>query len=133
MNELRSLLAVFAVIFLPILRGGYIVRVTGEARWEGDFGPVAHREFALLEMISENPLVFRHDSESPHARTNAQGRFAFYGVKDGVYVLAIETHPPFYWALLWPPGENAMVLVIVEGESVEMGMVRVGVTHQWRE
>ena len=120
-------------LFLPLLRGGPGIMVTGRARWEPDIGPVAHRRFALLEVICEDPfLVFRHNSESPHARTDAEGRFAFQDVEDGVYVLAIS-HPLFGWVLVWPPGENAMVLVIVVGESVEMGIVRVGMTHLWGE
>lgn len=114
-------------LFLPIIRGGYVVMVTGVARWEGDLGPVAHCAFALLEVVCEDPfLVFRHTSQSPRAWTGAEGRFAFQDVEDGVYVLAIETHPPFGWALLWHPDEWTLYLVVVEGESVEMGVVRVG-------
>lgn len=126
---MTRLLTILALLFLPLIRGGPIVTVTGEARWEGGFGPVVHRPFALLEVVCEDPLIFRHDSESPHARTNAQGHFTFQDVEDGVYVLAIETHPPFYWALVW--NDTTLYLVVVEGESVEMGIVRVGVTHLW--
>lgn len=120
-------------LYLPIIRGGYVVSVTGRAEWEGDAGPVAHRQFALLEVVSDNPLIFRHNSDSPHATTDAEGRFAFRGVKDGTYVLAIEWHPPFGWRLLWGPDEWALYLVVVEGESVEMGVVRVGIGHLWGE
>lgn len=132
---MTRLLALLAVLFLPIFRGGYVVSVSGEARWgprELGIGPVAHRWFALLEVISEKPRpIARHSSKSPHARTDAEGRFAFWDVEDGMYVLAIESHPPFNWDPVWPPEENAMVLVVVEGESVELGTVRVGVRHQW--
>lgn len=129
-------LALLAILFIPLLRGGYIVAVTGEARWgprELDIGPVVGQRLALLEVIGENPPTLRHNSGSPHARSDAEGRLAFWDVPDGVYVLAIEEHPPFGWVPVWPPGEAAMVLVIVEGESVEMGIVRVPLTHLWGE
>lgn len=124
--------ALLALLFLPLIRGGPVVTVAGTARWESDFGPVAHRWFALLEVICEDPvLVFRHTSQSPHASTNAEGRFAFRDVANGVYVLGIETHPPFNWALVWQ--DTTLYLVEVEGESVEMGTVRVGIVHLWEE
>ena len=125
---MTHLLAVLAILFLPLLRGGPVVTVTGDTRWEPDGGSVAYRRFALLEVVSKNPLIVRHTSKSPHARTDAQGRFAFRAVEDGVYVLAIESHPPFGWALVWDG--TVMYLVVVEGESVEMGVVRVPVTHR---
>lgn len=118
-------------LYLPLLRGGPVVTVTGTARWEPDIGPVAHRRLALLKVICDDPLVFRHTSDSPHARTNAEGRFAFQSVPDGRYVLAIEDRPPFGWRLLWQ--DTTLCLVVVEGQSVEMGIVRVGTTHQWGE
>ena len=124
------LLAILALLFLPLLRGGYVVSVTGQAKWEPDVGPVGHRYFALLEMISEDPLIFRHNSDSPNARTDAQGRFTVQDVEPGVYVLAIS-HPLFDWALVWD--DTTLYLVEVEGESVEMGIMRVGVTHLWGE
>lgn len=130
---MTRVLAGLAILFLPLIRGGYIVTVTGEARWESGIGPVANRRFALLHVVSKNPPIARHSSKSPHARTDAQGRFTFQGVEDGMYVLAIEMPPPFYWDPVWPPGENAMCLVVVEGESVEIGTVRVGVVHLWGE
>lgn len=116
-------------LYLPLIRGGPIVTVTGQAKWEEGYGPVAHRRFALLEALDEN--FYRHKSESPHARTDAEGRFTFRSVADGVYVLAIEMHPPFDWALVWY--DTTLYLVMVKGESVEMGIVRVGVTHLWQE
>lgn len=129
---MTRLLALLAILFLPVIRGGYIVTVTGQARWEPDIGPVAHRRFALLEVICEDPfLVFRHNSKSPRARSDAQGQFAFQDVPDGRYVLAIETHPPFGWDLLWQG--TTLYLVVIEGRSVDMGVVRVGVTHLWGE
>ncbi len=121
-------------VYLALIRGGHgrTPTVTGQARWEEDFGPVANRRFALLEVISEDPfLIFRHNSDSPHARTDAEGRFAFEGVEDGVYVLAIKWHPPFNWALLWE--DTVLRLVKVKGESVEMGVVRVAMVHLWGE
>lgn len=119
-------------LYLPLLRGGYVVTVTGVARWEPDFGPVAHRHFTLLAVVSEDPfLIFRHNSDSPQARTDSQGHFAFQGVADGVYVLGIEERPPFNWAPVMY--EGMMYLVEVEGQSVAMEIVRVGVTHQWGE
>ena len=143
------ILALLAVLFLPIICGGYApATVTGRARWrsgERDFGPVAGYRFALLEVTSENPPSFRHGKQSPHARTDAQGRFTFRGVPDGRYVLAIEFHPPFNWHPMMY--EGVLYLVIVEGqsvemgtvrmylgvESVEMGTVRVGIAHLWAE
>ena len=128
---MTRLFTILALLFLPLIRGGYIVTVTGDARWEGGLGPVAHRPFVLLEVICEDPFpIFRHNSESPHARTDAQGHFAFRGVKDGEYVLGIS-HPLFGWVLVWQ--DTTLYMIVVEGESVEMGVVRVGIVHLWGE
>lgn len=125
---MMRLLTILALLFLPLIRGGHVVTVTGTARWEADgedFGPVAGHWFALLEVISEDPfLIFRHNSESPHARSGARGRFAFQGVEDGKYVLGIKDRPPFGWAPLWD--DTTLCLVVVKGKSVELGIVRVG-------
>lgn len=114
-------------LFLPIIRVDHHITVTGQVRWRsGDqsFGPVAGYQLTLLEVMRENPPMFRHTATSPHARTDQWGRFAFQGVEDGRYVLGIEDRPPFGWAPVWQ--DTTLCLVVVEGRSVEMGTVRMG-------
>ncbi len=59
--------------------------------------------------------------ESPHARTDENGRFAFYNIPAGTYILAVLVPPNNLVKLNHPDTGEQMLIEVSEGETVDMG------------
>lgn len=59
--------------------------------------------------------------ESPHARTDENGRFAFYDIPAGTYILAVLVPPNNLVKLNHPETGDQMLIELEEGATIDLG------------